>query len=126
MPHGKRHRRRTRKNRMRGGASMGNTYEPVLNSGGDSGWSYVNNRVGGLDEQYKALMGNGQGNQLNVNDNSLTMSGGRRRRRRSRRHRRGGSFGPVIADAIVPLGLLAAQQTYGRRTKRSRRSRRRN
>jgi hypothetical protein len=132
MHHGKRHRRRTRK--MRGGASntlVGNNYEQVPPNGGSSGWSYVNNLVGGLDQQYNgALMGSGSGNQLAINNQTSTMSGGRRRRHRSysRRHRRrrGGSFGPIISDAVVPLTLLAAQQTYGRKLRKtkSRRTRR--
>jgi hypothetical protein len=116
---------------MRGGAPnmlVGNNYEQVPSNGGSSGWSYVNNLVGGLDEQYHgSLMGSGSGNQLAINSRTSTMSGGRRRRRYSRRNRRrGGSFGPVISDAIVPLTLLAAQQTYGRKSQKtkSRRTRR--
>lgn len=123
MHHGRKHRRRTRKHRMRGGSNaFVNNYDTVSNSGGSSGWKYVNNLVGGLDDQYKVLMGSGSGNTLNVRG---SMSGGRRRRHRSRRHRRGGSFGPVIADAIVPLGLLAAQQTYGKRIKSRKTAKRR-
>ena len=105
----------TRKHRrMRGGSKMfGNDYEAVTNSSGNSAWSYVSGRVGNLDSQYNgALMGNGSGNQLAINAHK----GGRRRR--SRRNRRGGTFLPVVANAIVPLGLLAAQQTYRRRKTR--------
>lgn len=119
MTHGKRHRKRTRKHRMRGGSNMfGNNYETVSNSGGSSGWKYMDNLVGGLDDQYRSLMGNGSGNTLNVRGS--TMSGGRRRRHRSRRYRRGGS---LVADAVVPLGLLAVQQTYGKRSRKTRRRR---
>lgn len=124
---GKRHGKRTRRRHLRGGSNMfGNSYENVSNSGGSSGWSYMNNLVGNLDDQYnKTLMGNGSGNTLNVRGS--TMSGGRRRRRnRSRRNRRGGSFAPAVADAVVPLGLFALQQTYGKRgSRKSRRTRRR-
>lgn len=121
MHDGKKHRKRTRKHRMRGGSNMfGNNYENVSNSGGSSGWKYVNDLVGGLDQQYNnTLMGNGSGNTLNVRG---SMAGGRRRRNRSRRNRHGGSFGPVISNAVVPLGLLALQQTYGKKIK-SRKSR---
>jgi hypothetical protein len=106
---------------MRGGSAMfGNSYEPVANSGGSSTWGYVNGLVGGLDDQYKgALMGNSPGNQLPIN--SRTMSGGRRRHRsRSRRHRRkrGGSLMASVGTAVVPLGLLALQQTYKNRKRR--------
>ena len=116
MHKGRKHRRRTRK--MRGGRAntlSPNNYETVTSNGGSSGWSYVNNIVGNLDQQYnKALMGNGSGNQL--------MSGGRRRRyKRSRRNRRGGSFASAVNTAIVPLGLLAAQQMYkSRKLRKSR------
>jgi hypothetical protein len=97
---------------------FGNNYEPVSNSSGTSGWGYMNNIVGGLDQQYNSLMGSGSGNTLNIR--SPSMAGGRKY---SRHHRRGGSFIPVIANAVVPLGLLAVQQTYGKRTnsKRTRR-----
>lgn len=124
MHHGKKHRRHTRKNKsrkMRGGTSVGNNFEQVPGNGGDSGWNYVNKLVGGLDQQYNgALMGSGSGNQLAINNRASTMSGGRRHRK----NRRGGYLSPAITDAIVPLGLLAAQQTYGKRFKKSRKTRR--
>lgn len=127
MHYGKKHRRHTRKNKsrkMRGGSSVGNIYEQVPGNGGESGWNYVNKLVGGLDQQYNgALMGNGSGNQLAINSRASTMSGGRHRRRH-RKNRRGGYLSPAITEAIVPLGLLAAQQTYGRRFNKSRKNRR--
>ena len=108
MYHKRKHKRRTRKHHMRGGkALVGNSYETVSSSGGPSGWSYVNNLVGGLDTQYNnSLVGNTPGTNLVVGSRG-TMSGGRRHR-----HRRGGSFGNVISNAVIPLGLLAVQQTY--------------
>ena len=39
-------------------------------------------------------------------------------RRRSRRHKKGGFWGEVINQAVVPLSLLAMQQRYGKKTKR--------
>jgi hypothetical protein len=126
MHYGKKHRRHTRKNKshkMRGGSSIGNNYEQVPGNGGDSGWNYVNKLVGGLDQQYNgALMGSGSGNQLAINSRTSTMSGGRHRRHR--KNRRGGYLSPAITDAIVPLGFLALQQTYGRKLKKSRKTRR--
>lgn len=123
MYHKRKHRRRTRKHRMRGGKGLvGNSYETVSSSGGPSAWSYVNNLVGGLDNQYNnSLIGNTPGTNLVVGSRG-TMSGGRRHRHR---RRRGGSFGHVVANAVVPLGLLAAQQSYGRRTRRARKSKKR-
>jgi hypothetical protein len=125
MPHGKKHylTRKNKSRKMRGGSSnmlVGNNYEQVSGNGGPSGWNYVNKLVGGLDQQYNgALMGNGSGNQLAINSRSSIMSGGRHRK-----NRRGGYLSPAISDSIVPLGLLAAQQMYGKRLKRPRKSRR--
>ena len=124
MNHRRKHRRRTRKHRMRGGKGLvGNSYETVSNSGGPSAWGYVNNLVGGLDTQYNnSLIGNTPGTNLVVGSRG-TMSGGRHRHGHRHRRRRGGSFGHVISNAVVPLGLLAAQQTYGRRSRKNRKSR---
>jgi len=41
----------------------------------------------------------------------------------SRRRRRGGFMGSVLSQAAVPFGLLALQQSYGRRMKSRRRGR---
>jgi hypothetical protein len=41
----------------------------------------------------------------------------------SRRRRRGGFMGSVLSQAAVPFGLLALQQSYGRRMKSRRMSR---
>jgi hypothetical protein len=46
--------------------------------------------------------------------------GGGRRRRGTRRGRRGGFFGNVISQAIVPFGLLALQNKYSRRLRHKR------
>lgn len=111
MPHKRKHRRSKKHYRrhrsMSGGKNMfGNSYENVSNSSGSSGWKYVENVTGNLNQQYNnALMGNGSGNQLKP------LTGGKRKTRKNKRirNRRGGS---IIGDAIVPLGLLAIQQTY--------------
>jgi hypothetical protein len=108
---------------MRGGKGLvGNSYENVSNSGGPSAWSYVNNLVGGLDNQYNnSLIGNTPGTNLVVGSRG-TMSGGRRHRRH---RRRGGSFAHAISNAVVPLGLLAAQQSYGKKSRKHRKSKKR-
>lgn len=48
---------------------------------------------------------------------ALIQSAGRRRRPRGkgRKGKRGGSFGSIIGQAVVPFSLLAAQQYYGTR-----------
>jgi len=45
---------------------------------------------------------------------------GRRRRNRGkgRKGKRGGSFGSIIGQAVVPFSLLAAQQYYGTRSRK--------
>jgi hypothetical protein len=123
MHHKKRHSRKLRKrpHSMRGGSKMfGNNYEAVTASSGDSAWKYMSNLTGGLDQQYNgALMGNTPGNQLVLS--GRTMSGGKRRRHRRKTHRRTRRGGTVIGDALIPLGLLALQQKYGKsRTKTKR------
>lgn len=49
--------------------------------------------------------------------NSVSQQGGRRRRKK------GGYWAAVIEQALVPFGLLGLQQTYGRRKRGGKRSR---
>ena len=70
----------------------------------------------------------GQGGQIHnmptQQNLSLIQSAGRRRKhRKSRRSRRGGFFGQVINQAIVPFGLLGLQQTYRKKSRVGRKSR---
>ena len=63
-----------------------------------------------------------------MQSNTSVGAQGQRAGRRSRA-RRGGLWGQVINQAIVPFGLLAAQQTYrkrrgGRKSRKSNKSRR--
>ncbi len=119
MHRGKKHTRKYKHRRMRGGKGiMSPSYESVNNdSGSESGWRNVYGKVGDLNQQFtKALVGNGPGTNLVVSGQQSPMTGGRKRK--------GGSFAPVISDAIVPLTLLAAQQSYGRKNKRTRKTRR--
>ena len=48
--------------------------------------------------------------------------GGRsmRRQRGQTRSRKGGFFGNVLQEALVPFGLFAAQNAYGKRTRKNR------
>lgn len=67
----------------------------------------------------------GQGGQIHnmptQQNLSLIQSAGRRRK--SRKSRRGGFFGQVINQAIVPFGLLGLQQTYRKKSRGGRKSR---
>jgi len=76
-----------------------------------------------LEQQYtSALVGNGHGNTLPIVNG---MNGGRRHGRSHRRSRRkyGGNIG-AISEAAVPLTLLAAQQLYKKKSRKSKKSRR--
>ena len=53
------------------------------------------------------------------------MKGGRRGRRRGHKSRKGGFMGQVINQAVVPFALLGAQQMYGTRRRRGKKSVRR-
>lgn len=127
----KRRNSRRRSRRMRGGSySSASTYGSYVNGSGDSQFARTfdiagpyGNRVGseyvGAQGQHSQQPGVPSASQL-----SLVQSAGKRRRRKSKR---GGFFGEVINQAIVPLSILGLQQTYkkkrtgGKKTRRVRR-----
>jgi len=104
--------------------------------GGTSAWQSVYNAVGSL-KPFNTSLGGQWGNVFgpkssSLNGNEIThrsgapvmspanmaqsrhnMKGGSKRRRS--RGKKGGYWGNVIGQALVPFGLLAAQQTYGKR-----------
>jgi hypothetical protein len=115
---------------MRGGSyTSGSTYGSYVNGSGDSQFSRTFDATGPYaaraGSEYVGAQGqwSQQPNVPSAQNLSLVQSAGRRRRR----SRRGGFFGEVINQAIVPFGLLGLQQTYrkkshgGRRTRRHRR-----
>ena len=129
--HSRRHSSRSRSRRMRGGNgnyTSGSTYGSYVNGSGDSQFARTFDATG----PYAARAGSeyvgaqGQWSQQpstpSAQNLSLIQSAGKRRR-----SRRGGFFGEVINQAIVPLSLLGLQQTYrkksygGRKTRRHRR-----
>ena len=123
-------RRHSRSRRMRGGSyTSGSTYGSYVNGSGDSQFSRTFDATGPYaaraGSEYVGAQGqwSQQPNVPSAQNLSLVQSAGRRRRR----SRRGGFFGEVINQAIVPFGLLGLQQTYrkkshgGRRTRRHRR-----
>lgn len=121
----KSHRRRHRRSRQRGGNLAGNppsAWGWGLGTVGN-GWTQFMNS---LSLQPGQNIATARSNDIvpvnNVNANNPTLPnpkvGGRRRRRRT--SKRGGNIGAVLSQAAVPGILLAAQQTYGRRTRRKR------
>jgi hypothetical protein len=106
------------------------------NGGGGAGW--VEGHYGGENEQYNKVFNIGSntlGNSFTVlppsqtptpGNLALIQSAGARRRRRGRMTKKRGGFlmGEVINQAVVPFGLLALQNRYGRRKSRMNKSRR--
>ena len=125
--HSRRHRSRSR--RMRGGSyTSGSTYGSYVNGSGDSQFARTFDSTGPYASRVGAEYVGAQGQNVqqpgvpNAQNLALIQSAGKRRR-----SRRGGFFGEVINQAIVPFGLLGLQQTYrkkrtgGRKTRRRRR-----
>lgn len=107
------------------------------NGGGAAGW--VEGHYGNENQQYNSVFDIGSttlGNsfthlpasQMPTNQSLalIQSAGGRRRGRRGRMTKRRGGFlmGEVINQAVVPFGLLALQNRYGRRKSRMNKSRR--
>ena len=136
-------RRRSTKHRgFLGGSPLASTSASVNysnNGGGGAGW--VEGKYGTEDQQYHDVFDIGSktlGNSFTVlpasqtptpGNLSLIQSAGGRRRRRGRMTKKRGGFlmGEVINQAVVPFGILALQNRYGRRKSlmnKSRRSRR--
>ena len=83
---------------------------------------------GSLDSQFNRVFGNGgnsniltgaQGQNLGLPPTVAQRAGGRRR------SKKGGFWGEVINQAIVPFGILGLQQTYGRKRSGGRKTHRR-
>jgi hypothetical protein len=136
-------RRSTRHRGFLGGATnnltAGNfaTVNYPNNGGGGAGW--VQGHYGGENEQYNKVFDIGSntlGNSFTELPASQTptpenlawiqRAGARRRGRRGRMTKKRGGFlmGEVINQAVVPFGLLALQNRYGRRKSRMNKSRR--
>jgi hypothetical protein len=126
--HSRRHRSRSRK--MRGGSyTDGASYGVFVNGPPDAQFARTFDTTGPYaaraGSEYVGAQGqwSQQPNTPTAQNLSLIQSAGRRRKR----SRRGGFFGEVINQAIVPFGLLGLQQTYrkksygGRKTRKYRR-----
>lgn len=116
-----------RRRRQRGGQSGQQAPPPVVAPYSDAS-SYMLSKVGDGNTQWNNVFATqGQvpfGNEIrpldgNVNVQANIQAGGRRRRG-SRKGKRGGFFGNVVSQAIVPFGLLALQNKYSRRHRNKR------
>lgn len=83
--------------------------------GGAGAAEYMLSTVGDENTQFRNVMDNSS--QSNV---IVPLRGGK-----SRRKKRGGFFGSIINQAIVPLSLLTMQQTYRKKSHGGTRRRRR-
>ena len=119
--------RRHRSRKMRGGSyTSASTYGSYVNGSPASQFS----RTFDANGQYASRAGSeyvGAQGQMSQQPNmptsqnlSLVQSAGRRHRK----SRRGGFFGEVINQAIVPFALLGLQQTYRKKSRGGRRTRR--
>ena len=121
--HSRRHRSRSR--RMRGGSyTDGSSYGTYVNGSPDSQFSRTFDATGPYaaraGSEYVGAQGqwSQQPNVPSAQNLSLVQSAGRRKK-----SRRGGFFGEVINQAIVPFGLLGLQQTYRKKRHGGRRTR---
>ena len=101
--------------------------------GGNGAAEYVLSQYGTGDEQWDAVFKTGNpvfGNEI-INQHhpstvqAMAQKGGRKSTSsssssKSRRSKRGGYWGQMISQALVPFGLLGLQQAYAKRTKKNR------
>ena len=103
--------------------------------GGDGAAEYVLSQYGTGDTQWDAVFKTGNpvfGNEI-INQHhpssvqAMAHKGGRKSTStstssssKSRRSKRGGYWGQMISQALVPFGLLGLQQAYAKRTKKNR------
>jgi len=106
--------------------------------GGDGAAEYVLGQYGNGDAQWDAVFKTGNpafGNEI-INQQhpssvqAMAHKGGKRKsssssrssssKSRSRRSKRGGYWGHIINQALVPFGLLGMQNAYAKRTKKNR------
>jgi hypothetical protein len=132
-----RHRSQSRSRKYKGGSgnyTSASSYGSYVNGTGDAQFSRTFDTTGQFANRIGAEYVGAQGQNSQQfgtpteQNLSLVQSAGRRSKRS--RSKRGGIWGQVINQAIVPLSLLAMQQTYrrkkngGRKTRKTRRSRR--
>jgi len=109
-------RRKSHRRKHRGGSapnsssySSATTYGGVVNGSGDSQFNRVFSQTG-MDgrSQSNTIIGV-QGQNAGIPPSLAQRAGGRRR------SKKGGFWGEVINQAIVPFGILGLQQTYRRK-----------
>ena len=117
-----------RRRRQRGGAGEPPAPPTPAPAPYSDSASYMLSKVGDGNTQWNNVFATQGpvpfGNEIRPLDGNSTVQSaiqaGGRRRRGTRRGRRGGFFGNVISQAIVPFGLLALQNKYSRRLRHKR------
>ena len=123
--HSRRHRRsRNRNSRMRGGYSSATTYGMHVNGSGSSQWARTMDQSGPYGQIPGNVIIGAQGQNMTSADRMPTAADLAKVQSGGRRRRRGGFLGEVVNQAIVPLSLLGMQQTYRRKSRGGRRTRR--
>jgi len=126
--HSRRHSRtrRHRSRHMRGGTpySSGASYGVYVNGSANSQYDRVFDQSGAYGQVPGNAIIGAQGQNVippsqmpSAAQLALVQKAGRRR------HRKGGIFGAVVNQAIVPFGLLGLQQTYRRKRSAKRHTR---
>jgi len=110
---------RSRSRKMRGGSyTSASTYGTFVNGSGDSQFARTFDTTGPYASRVGAEYVGAQGQNVqqsgvpSAEQLKLVQSAGKRRK-----NRRGGFFGEVINQAIVPFGLLGLQQTYRKKSR---------
>ena len=93
------------------GSQWGNQLTTLDGSQPSSPLSFYNSQKGGRGRSQRR-----QRQQQQHQRQACTM----RKQRGKSRHQKGGFFGTVLQDALVPFSLFAAQNAYGKRTRKNR------
>jgi len=117
MTHKKHSRRHGRRHKKGGSYTSASSYGEYVNGGENAQYSRVFSQSG----PYANLQGNisigaqGQNSHYVGSPNAQQLSLIQKAGKRSSRRKRGGIWGSVINQAIVPFSLLGMQQTYRRK-----------
>jgi hypothetical protein len=121
-------RSRSRARNYKGGSyTSASTYGSYVNGSPDSQFARTFDQSGPYGartgSEYVGAQGqwSHQPNTPSTEQLNLVQSAGKRRRK----SKRGGFFGEIINQAVVPFGLLGLQQTYRKKTRGGRKTRRR-
>jgi len=94
------------------GSQWGNQITSLDGSQPSSPLSFYNSQKGGRRR--------GRSQRRQRQQQQLQQSRGQRRQRGQSRSKKGGFFGAVLQEALVPFGLFAAQNSYAKRTRKNR------